>query len=174
MKGKKTKDILKPCIDTRTDNILAINTKDALIIDNALTIREISYLEVYAKTFDHQGALKGSGLSDSNFKASKYKNNFFKDRIVRIQKAWIDKFELCPEVLSGKLMSTIDKLDKAIDIGEFAAASPLVKAIELGMKTTNMLEAQKQNTGTQIFFNIDLSHDKSVKKVKKVKLVNIL
>ncbi len=141
-----------------------------------LTIRQVKYLEVYSKTFDHKLACKESNLSPKHFGRVKETNPFFVDRLKRIQQAWLEKYELCPEILSGKLVNTIYKLDKALDNEKYAVSTALVKAIELGMKTTGMLESEQQTTGTHIQFNIDLGLGdikQNIKTVGKKDSINI-
>lgn len=138
-----------------------------------LSVKQLNYLEVFAKTLDHEKALRESGYTQTAYAKQYEINAFFKDRIRSIQKSWTEKFELCPEMLAGKLMSTIGKLDKAINEKKYMAATALVKALELAMKTTGMLETLKQNTGPQIFFNIDLGNsEKGKTKKKTIKTVN--
>lgn len=153
------------------EGALQIGTIDPT--DKPLTSKTLLYLETYAKTLDKPKAMKTSRLTSNEFSHHYTSSSLFRDRIRKIQTAWLDKFELSPEVLKGKLMQTMHKLEKAIDEKEYSVASAYMKGYELAFKTAGLLQAEMVDTRTQIQVNLNLgigTTDKK-KRINKKKIV---
>lgn len=146
-----------------------------LVEATPLTLKEIIYLETYAETFDHEKAMQVSGIRPDTLSRARKNNEFFNKNLLDIQQAWMEKVKLRPELMGSKLVKLTAKLEQAFDEGKHSVASPLIKAVELGMRAAGMLSSDSKDTGTQIHFTLNLGFDQPKKeKTAKIKEINII